>query len=113
VAARPGVAFLAFFLLCASASSAQQLQRLHVRAISLSSDTAHPKTGVPFDVTLTIRVAESFPLQNVFLPSFSGAQELADFRTQTTRRSETQYRETLTLVAQSPGASKERRRFSR
>ena len=97
------VAFLALALLSTAFAQAQQLQRLHVRSFTLSSDAAHPRIDVPFNVTLTIRVAENVDLQNVFLPAFAGPEELGDVRQQNRGRSGTLYRETLTLVSHVSG----------
>jgi hypothetical protein len=103
MAARLGVA-LVLTLLCASVAQAQQYQRLHVRSFTLSSDIARPNLEQPFHVTLAIHVSENVPhLENVFLPTFFGAEELGDEQ-QTTRGSRgTTYRETLTLVAHERG----------
>jgi len=91
-------------LLLAGFAQAQQYQRLHVRSFTLSSDTAHPQLEQPFHVTLTIRVAEKVAdISNVFLPSFTGAEELGDLRQTSQDRNGTTYRETLTLVAHTRG----------
>ena len=97
------VTFLALALVSTAFAQAQQLQRLHVRSFTLSSDAARPRIDVPFNVTLTIRVAENVDLQNVFLPAFAGPEELGDVRQQNRGRSGTLYRETLTLVSHVPG----------
>lgn len=77
---------------------------MHVRSFTLSSDTAHPRAGVPFDVTLSIRVAENVPgLQNVYLPAFFGPEELGDEREVVHSKRGTRYVETMRLVAHSGG----------
>lgn len=91
-------------LACAASAQAQQLQRLHVRSFTLTTDTEQPKLDVPFNVTLTIWVAENVQLQNVYLPAFAGPEELGDVREQHRSPSGTLYRETLMLVAHAPGA---------
>lgn len=106
MAARLGVILL---LLAASlaggAARAQQLARLHVQSIALSSSTLHPSVDAPFDVTLTIGVREnvSGPFENVILPTFAGADELGDERVFSHGPHGSVYRETLRLVAHSPG----------
>lgn len=75
-----------------------------MRAFTLSSDTAHPQLEQPFHVTLTIRVDEkTFNGDNVFLPTFEGAEELGDLRQVSHGANGTTYRETLTLVAHTRG----------
>lgn len=91
-------------LLLAAPAWAQQLQRLHVTSVTLRASTAHPRINVPFNVVLTIRVKENARLQNVFLPSFVGPQELGDVREQFSRANGSLYRETIALVALAPGA---------
>lgn len=103
MASRLGVA-LAAFLLLAGTAQAQQYQRLHVRSFTLSSDTARPQLEQPFHVTLTIRVSENLAqLENVFLPTFFGAEELGDEQQITHGPGGTTYRETLTLVGHARG----------
>ena len=104
MAARFGVVAAVLCLLLAVPAQAQQYQRLHVRSMTLTSDTARPQIEQPFHVTLTIHVAEkSFNGDNVFLPSFTGAEELGDVRQVAHDASGTTYRETLTLVAHTRG----------
>ena len=105
MAARFRVIAAALLFLVRFTADAQQLQRLHVKSITLTTDTAHPKLEVPFTVTLTIRVAENVAqLQNVFLPSFTGPEELGDVRERSSGRAGTLYRETLRLVAHTRGS---------
>ena len=102
--ARPGVITALLCLLLALPAQAQQYQRLHVRSLTLTSDSAHPQIEQPFHVTLTIRVAEKqFNDDNVYLPSFDGAEELGDLRDVSHDAKGTTYRETLTLVAHAQG----------
>lgn len=89
--------------LIAGPADAQQLQRLHVLDITLSSSTLRPVRDVPFNVVVTIRVADDVHLQNVFLPYFAGPEELGDIREERNVPGKTVYRETLTLVAHTPG----------
>ncbi|MFN2448941.1 MAG: hypothetical protein ABR508_03990 [Candidatus Baltobacteraceae bacterium] len=90
--------------LAAQPAVAQSLQRLHVRSFVLSSDAPAVQREQPFNVTLTIRVAERLTrLDNVYLPSFSGAEELGDERSISPSGSGTVYRETLRLVAHQSG----------
>lgn len=107
MAARPRVALLALFagVLCVTQPvRAQQLAPLHVQSMTLTTDTARPKAGVPFDLVLTIRVRENLAsLQNVVLPAFIGPEELGDERMLSHRASGTVYRETLRLVAHAHG----------
>lgn len=103
MAARLVILFL-LILAGAAAAGAEDLQRLHVRSFTLSSDTQHPRVNVPFDVTLTIRVSENVrELKNVYLPSFFGPEELGDEWQLHHDRNGTVYRETMRLVARSAG----------
>jgi hypothetical protein len=91
-------------LLLAGPASAQHYQRLHVRSFTLTSDKSNPQLEEPFHVTLTIRVAENVShLENVFLPTFFGAEELGDEQQIAAGAGGTTYRETLTLVAHERG----------
>lgn len=104
MASRLGLALALFALVCAGIARAQQYQRLHVRSFTLSSDVSRPKLEQPFHVTLTIRVNENVThLDNVYLPTFFGAEELGDEQQITHGRAGTAYRETLTLVAHERG----------
>lgn len=77
---------------------------MHVRSFTLSSDTQHPRVEVPFNVTLTIRVAENLSrVDNVYLPTFAGPEELGDERQLHHDAGGTVYRETMRLVAHSGG----------
>ena len=80
------------------------LQQLHVKSFTLTSDTAHPKLNEPFSVTVTINVAENVAtLENVYLPTFIGPEELGDERQYAHGPSGTIYRETMTLEAHAAG----------
>jgi hypothetical protein len=104
VAARLVILALLVFASTATAF-AEPLQRVHVRSFTLTSDTQHPRVEVPFDVTLTIRVAENLSrLNNVYLPTFTGPEELGDERQLQHDKGGTVYRETMRLVAHSSGA---------
>jgi hypothetical protein len=104
VAARFSVIVAALLAVSSALAQAQQLQRLHVKSFILTSSAARPRLEVPFDVTLTIRVSERLAeLQNVYLPTFMGAEELGDLREQSSGPSGTVYRETLRLVAHARG----------
>lgn len=104
MAARLGVAVAAIVLLLAAGAQAQQYQRLHVRAFTLSTDTPRPQLEQPFHVSVTISVAENLThIDNVYLPTFFGAEELGDVRQTTHGSGGTTYRETLTLVAHRRG----------
>lgn len=104
MAARLGLAFVTIVLLLAATAQAQQYQRLHVRAFTLTTDTARPQLEQPFHVTLTIRVTENVAhLSNVYLPTFFGAEELGDEQQTAHGPKGTTYRETLTLVAHARG----------
>lgn len=72
--------------------------------MTLTSDTPHPQLDVPFNVTVAIQVKENVPvLQNVYLPTFFGPEELGDVRTYAHGPGGTLYRETLTLEAHARG----------
>ena len=102
--ARRLIALVAFFLIATPFALAQQLQRLHVRSFTLTSDTLKPQVDVPFNVTLTIRLAEDVSrVQNVYLPAFIGPEELGDERQLSHSRAGTLYHETLRLVAHARG----------
>lgn len=99
---------LAFIFLCAclaSTSHAELLQRLHVLGFTVTSDTSRPRVNIPFHVTLSIHVRERITqLQYVYLPTYSGFDNLGDVRRLTHLRGDGSiYRETLTLVAHKPG----------
>ncbi len=97
--------FILVFAVLGVAAQAQQLARLHVLSFTLTTDTPRPKVEVPFNVTLTIRVRENVggTLDNVILPSFTGAEELGDERVFSSGPAGTVYRETLRLVAHARG----------
>lgn len=79
---------------------AQQLQQLNVRAFTLASDTRRPLVERPFTVTLAVLLrSPAARLDNLYLPSFNGFEELGDERSVTTRNGATLYRETFRLVA--------------
>jgi hypothetical protein len=104
MAARFGLAIAVLSLLLGGAVQAQQYQRLHVRSITLASDTPAPQLEQPFHVTVAIQVAEDVSeLSNVFLPTFFGAEELGDLHQISHSPLGTTYRETLTLVAHTRG----------
>lgn len=104
MAARLGLALVTVLLLLAGTANAQQYQRLHVRGFTLTADTSNPQLEQPFHVTVTIRVAENVThLDNVYLPTFFGAEELGDEQQITSGAGGTTYRETLTLVAHARG----------
>ncbi len=102
--ARGLVVFAAVFALASPVARAQQLQRLHVQAFTLQSSALRPQFEVPFEVTVTIRVSERVAaLENVYLPTLGGAEELGDERQTIVTRSGTVYRETLRLVVHARG----------
>jgi hypothetical protein len=103
-------ATLAFIFVCAclvGTTNAELLQRLHVLNFKVTSDTRRPRVGVPFHVTVTIRVREPVTqLQYVTPPAFPGLESLGDRRLlEHLRAGGSIYRETLTLVARKPGAT--------
>ncbi len=84
--------------------SAEQLQRLHVSALALTTDISRPAAGERFHLIVALRVREpSLQAQTVQLPSFGGLQELGDERSTVSGPRGTDYRETLTLVAPTGG----------
>lgn len=71
-----------------------------MRSFTLACDTAHPRAGVPFDVTLSLRVADNVrQFDDVYLPAFFGPEELGDERQIVHDSRGTLYRETLRLVS--------------
>lgn len=75
-----------------------------MRSFTLTCDTPRPRAGVPFNVTLSIRVDENVAeLPDVYLPSFFGPQELGDERQIQHGKAGTLYRETLRLVTYANG----------
>lgn len=103
--ARVTLAFV-FVAACVSGTArAELLQRLHVLGFKVTSDTMHPRVGVPFHITLTVHVREHVTqLQYVSPPTFFGLESLGDQRRLTQLRSGGSiYQETLTLVAHKPG----------
>lgn len=99
-----GLAVLVFAVLGVAAHG-QQLARFHVLSFTLSTDAVRPNVEDPFNVTLTIRLRENVggTLDNVILPTFTGAEELGDERVFSSGPSGTVYRETLRLVAHARG----------
>ena len=98
------VALAALAVLIPLAAAAQSYQKLHVRSFTLTSSTSYPQLETPFDITLTIRIAERLThLDNVLLPSFSGVEELGDVRSLQPDAHGTTYRETLHVVAHGSG----------
>ncbi len=84
--------------------SAEQLQRLHVSALALTTDISRPAAGERFHLIIALRVREpSLHAQTVQLPSFGGLEELGDERSTVSGPRGTDYRETLTLVAPTGG----------
>ena len=83
---------------------AQQLQRLHVASVALTADTQAPRVRRPFDVTVTIHVADRVNrLDGVYLPSVAGAQAVGQERQLQSGASGTTYRATLRLIAEEGG----------
>lgn len=75
-----------------------------MRSFTLTSDTAHAQIEQPFHVTLTITLAENVShVDNVFLPTFFGAEEVGDVEQIVHGARGTTYRETLGLVAHRSG----------
>lgn len=98
------VVFAVLLFASTAGAYAEPLQRVHVRSFTLTTDAQHPRAEVPFDVTLTIRVAENLRrIDNVYLPAFSGPEELGDERQLHHDAGGTVYRETMRLVAHSGG----------
>lgn len=92
-----------FAALLAPAQS-QTLPRLHVQSFVLTASTQSPAIGQAFSVTLTIRVRERLTRwDSVYLPSFSGAEELGDLRSTVVDAHGTTYKETLELQTHSAG----------
>ena len=89
--------------LCAGASG-EQLRRVHVSALTLSSDAARPRSGQTFHITVALHVRERNEVfRTVQLPTFNGLEELGDERSTVSGALGTDYRETLSLVAHDPG----------
>jgi hypothetical protein len=85
-------------------ADAQALQRLTVLSFDLGADTTAPRAGLPFHLTLTLRVRERVSqIANIDLPGLSQLELLGDERETTTTPLGTQYRETVTVVAHDGG----------
>lgn len=106
--ARASVTLATLLLACAASgrqAHAEQLQRLHVTSLAISTDVARPATGQTFHITVALHVRESgVRFQTVQLPSFNGLDELGDERNSASGPRGTDYRETLTVVAHSAGS---------
>jgi hypothetical protein len=107
VVERAAAALALLGVLIASApaiAGAQALQRLTVLSFVLAADTTAPRAGLPFHLTLTLRVRERVSqIANIDLPGLSQLELLGDERETTTTPLGTQYRETVTVVARSGG----------
>ncbi len=103
--AKFALSFAFLFICVAGTSRGELLQRFHVLGVRVTSDTPHPRVGVPFHVTLTVRVREHITqLQYVSPPTFSGLENLGGRHSLThVRGGGSIYSETLTLVAHAPG----------
>ncbi len=103
--AKVALSFVFVFICLTGTSHGELLQRFHVLGFRVTSDTPHPRVGVPFHVTLTVQVRERVTqLQYVSLPTFSGLDNLGGrHRLIHVRGDGTIYSETLTLVAHAPG----------
>jgi hypothetical protein len=105
MAARFGLALVLLLAAPLGVASAQQLARLHVQSVSLTSDTLRPKVNEPYTVTLTIHVRDNVkgPFANVLLPAFIGPEELGDERVVSHGPGGTVYSESLRLVSRARG----------
>ncbi len=102
-AARVAVS-LALFTAVVQSAPGQTLARLTVESFDLAPDTTSPKLGVPFHLVLTLRVRERVSeVQNINLPILAELELLGDERETATRPHGTLYRETITVVARTPG----------
>ncbi|HEY1429289.1 MAG TPA: hypothetical protein VGF18_06930 [Candidatus Tumulicola sp.] len=85
-------------------AGAQALQRLTVQSFTLASDTASPHTGVPFHLTVTLRVRENIgSIGNIELPLLASLDLLGDERQVSAGPGGSIYRETIAVTAHSPG----------
>ncbi|MGB8907911.1 MAG: hypothetical protein WCC84_04130 [Candidatus Cybelea sp.] len=86
-------------------AGAQSLQRLAVESFVLSSDTASPRVGTPFHLTVTLRVRERVArIDNLNLPILAQLELLGDERETASGPRGTLYRESITVVAHEGGA---------
>lgn len=103
-ALRAGAALLGLAACLATGVDAEQLSRLHVTALGLSTDILRPKVDQTFHLVVSLHVREHNVLfDTVQLPSFNGLDELGDERSSVSGARGTDYRETLTIVAHAPG----------
>ena len=85
--------------------AAQQLPRLGVSAFALRSDAVRPTVAAPFHLIVFIHLKQNVAsLDGVVLPALGPLEILGDEKRITTSSSGTDYRETLTVVAEAPGA---------
>lgn len=95
---------LAGATLAARPASAQALARLTVESFTLSSDTARPRTDVPFHLIVTLRVRERIDrIANLELPMLADLELLGDERETIAGPRGSQYRETIAVAAHHPG----------
>ena len=101
---RAAVALWGAFACLWNEAAAEQLLRLHVTALTLATDVAHPNVGQTFHLIIALHVRERNGLfETVQLPSFNGLDELGDERSSVSSAHGTDYRETLSLAAHAPG----------
>jgi hypothetical protein len=95
---------VALALLASGVAHAQTLQRVTVTAFALGSDATRPHVGVPFHVTVTLRLKERVhDVDNIQLPLLAGFDVLGDVRATSAGPRGTVYRETLTVAARTRG----------
>jgi hypothetical protein len=105
VVGRTALALAAALMAAIGAAQAQALQRLSVDSFALSSDTPRPSVGVPFRLVLSLRVRERVAqIENLDLPMMAQLELLGDERQSIAGPRGTRYRETITVLAHSPGA---------
>lgn len=98
------IALVAAVVITAATAMAQNLQRLAVQSFELGTDTTAPRVDVPFHLIFTLRVRERVAeIENLNLPILAQLELLGDERETTSTARGTQYRETITVVAHTPG----------
>ncbi len=98
------VALLLVAATCCAPAFAQDLQRLTVSQLTLSTGTNTPKVEVPFDLIVTARVRERVSeLRNIDLPLLAEVELLGDEHSVVSDAGGTTYTERIRVVAHHSG----------
>jgi len=101
---RAALALAVALLATAGVGQPQTLQRLSVQSFALSTDAARPRVGVSFHLVVSLRIRERVAqIENLDLPMLAQLELLGDERESAAGPHGTQYRETITVVADNAG----------